>query len=238
MKIKNVMLFTYDFPHKKTQDFALRLLCEGYQVDYIIGAPWRKLPISKSVFRSTPVNEGLIHPKKIAGALGARYVAYPHGSSETINFLKNNPVDLYIIAGARILPETVIEASYNKILNIHPGLLPENRGLDTLWWAIDQDIPLGLSAHFISAKIDKGSLIHREHLHLNADDDIRDVTLRLLEKQPDVLIKAMDILENGGATALKNLDFEKTSYYSKMDQDKESEAMLKFPQWLSKYADS
>ena len=234
MKIKNVMLFCYDFPHKKTQDFIVRLLTEGYKISYVIGAPWKKLPISKSSVRLSPTHEGLIHPRKLCQAFGINYVVMDHSSPETEEFIKKNLVDLCIISGARILPKEIIRACSNKILNLHPGLLPQVRGLDTILWSIYFDLPLGITAHFISPKIDKGVVIYKEKLKLNTDDTIFDVSQRLLEKQEDVLLKAIDLLKQD--VKLENIDFAKSPYNTKMDPGAEKNAMEKFPIWLKKYA--
>lgn len=235
MKVRNVMIFAYDFPHKKTQDFIFRLTSEGYNIKYIIGAPWKKINSQKSTLRVFPVNEGVIHPKKLSKALGIKYLVSSHNDIRTVKYIKNNPVDLYIIGGARILSVDIIDASANNILNIHPGLLPENRGLDTLLWSIYNDIPIGISAHFISSKIDKGRLIYKEKLKLNSEDTLQEVALRLIEKQSDVLVKTISLINRKGY-GFKDIDFTKSSYFSKMNSEKEKTIPSKFKKWIKKYS--
>ena len=208
MKIKKVMLFCYDFPHKKTQDFLIRLLIEGYKVEYVIAAPLKKLDIQEPSVHIAPHHIGLIHPKVLCNMLGVTYNTYDHNSQESINYVIRHSVDLYIISGARILSSALINASHQRILNIHPGLLPEMRGLDTLPWSIYENIPIGISGHLISQKIDGGFLIYKENLSLYYDDTIIDVSLRLLEKQSDILIKSIKQLETI-KTPVRNLDSKK-----------------------------
>lgn len=232
MRIKNVMLFCYDFPHKKTQDFILRLLVEGYIIKYVIAAPWKKLTIEQPVIRIAPSHTGLIHPQKICQHFEISYKVFPHESSEATGHIKRYPVDLFIISGARILPNKLIEESGRKILNIHPGLLPEVRGIDTLLWSIYHNVPIGITAHFISSRIDSGTFIYKEKLRLYKTDALIDVSLRLLEKQPDILIKALNILKSISPATTANLDTIESMYNKKMSSQQERETISKFQSWL------
>ena len=236
MKIKKLMLFTYDFPHKKTQDFLLRLIVEGYKIKYCIVAPWRKLNIQAPFIRIEQKHVGLIHPRLICQRFNIKYLSSEHNSKQVVNFIKNNPVDLYIIAGARILSQEIIQVCNDKILNIHPGLLPDVRGLDTFLWSIHYEKPLGISAHFIKSKIDSGLLIYKENLGLYKNDAILDINLRLLEQQNEVLIKALNILKKTKVNDLKNLLKLKSAYNTKMEPNLEKATIKKFKSWLKKFA--
>lgn len=235
MKIKNLMLFCYDFPHKKTQDFIVRLLVEGYKINYVLAAPFQKLDIPESKIRTAPKNSGLIHPRLLCQTFNIPYLVLNHNSRQVADYLKNHPMDLYIIAGARILSENIIDATNRKVLNIHPGLLPEIRGLDTLLWSIYNNQPIGITAHFISSNIDSGLFIYKEKLKLYKDDTIIDVSLRLLEYQIEILIKSIKVLEEKELKDLKNLDDKKNPYYSKMPISFEKKTCQNFPKWLKMY---
>ncbi len=236
MKTHKLMLFVYDLPHKKTQDFIFRLIVEGYKIDYCIAAPWKKLNIKPSLVRVDQKHEGLMHPKIICEKFNIKYLVLDHDSEETIKYIKDNPVDLYVISGARILSEGVIQACRGKVLNIHPGLLPDVRGLDTFLWSIYYKKPLGITAHFITPKIDSGLFIYRERLPLFQDDTPFDVTLRLLEYQTDILIKSLQMLEKTQVGKLRDLTKYKNRYNTKMDEKTEKESLDKFKGWLKTFA--
>lgn len=236
MKIKKLMLFGYHFPHKKTQDFLFRLLVEGYQIEYVLAAPWQKLNLSPANIRIAPENVGLIHPQKICQRFGINYLVFEHNSQEAIDYLQKHQVDLGIISGARILSKAVIKAAKNKILNIHPGLLPEVRGLDTLLWSIHKNRPLGISAHLLGARIDSGRLIYKEKLRLKKDDTVIDASLRLLEKQTDILVKSLQVLAKKRLDQLKNLNLQNNPYYSKMSRQMEGKTIKKFSSWLKNHS--
>lgn len=237
MKTKKLMLFAYDFPHKKTQDFLFRLLVEGYKIEYCIAAPWKKLNITPSTVRIDQRHEGLVHPKKICDFFGINYLSSDHSSRETIEYIKKNQVDLYIISGARILTKEVIKICGGKVLNIHPGLLPDVRGLDTFLWSIHYKKALGITAHFITPKIDSGLLIYKEKLPIYKDDSFFDITLRLLEYQTDILIKALKILEEKRQEDLDDLSKYKDLYNTKMGKGLEKETLNKLKEWIEIFAD-
>lgn len=232
MKIKKIMLFTYDFPHKKTQDFIYRLLSEGYEIKYVISAPWTDLRIAKPTVRTSPVHAGLVHPRVICKAFNIKYIVTDHNSTLAMKYLKKHKVDLYVIAGARILSKKVIETTDYKILNIHPGILPKIRGLDTLLWSIYYNEPIGISAHLISEKIDLGKLVMRKKLKLNKDDTIIDISLRLLEEQSDVLISAIEKLKQKTQRELKDINLNPVNYNTKMQGNLEQKMIKKFNLWL------
>ncbi len=237
MKTKKIMLFGYDFPHKKTQDFLFRLMVEGYEIEYCIAAGWKKLNITPSSIRIDQKHTGLVHPKKICDFFNIKYVVGDHDSKIVKEYIKQNPVDLYIISGARILTQEIIEACQGKVLNIHPGFLPEVRGLDTFLWSIYYKKPLGITAHFITSKIDSGLLIYKEKLPIYKDDTAFDITLRLLEYQTDVLIKALKEIEGKNREELDDLSKYKDSYNTKMNNKLEKEALEQLKEWIGVFAD-
>lgn len=233
---RHLMLFTYDFPYKKTQDFIFRLMLEGYHIDYIIAAPWQDLNLSSPSMRIKPRHTGLVHPKLIADYFKIPYKVYNHNSYETISYLKAHPVSFSIISGARILKKDVINAAQNKIINIHPGLIPETRGLDTLLWAISTNQPIGITAHFIDPSIDGGSVIYREKLKIYPDDTIIDISLRQLEKQTDILIKSLMFLRQG-ETKLQKVDTVNHPSRGKMSIELEKSTIKKFPAWREYFSE-
>jgi len=115
----------------------------------------------------------------------------PHNSELTCRLLKNSGARLGIIGGARILTRQVINALELGILNLHPGILPEVRGLDALQWAIYKGLPLGVTAHLINEHIDAGKMVSRELVPEYRDDLLVDLSLRLEEAQIAIVSNAV-----------------------------------------------
>ena len=133
-----------------------------------------------------------IHTAEICAKFKIPYIVKPHADIEGGN--------LGIIGGARILPDHVIQKYSIGIINIHPGLLPNNRGLDNIKWALYHDMPQGLTVHFIDKYVDRGQIILKKKVPVYDDDKIYHIHQRLVSMQPKVLIDALNILERGGET--------------------------------------
>src|SRR3989338_7782841 len=120
-------IFAYNFPHKKTQEGLLELFLQGIPVKCIFAADPVELKFYQSKIRIAPKGMRYEHPQKIAERLGIPYHVVAHSSKECEELIKHYKLDLGIILGARILKENIINAFGMWVLNMHPGMLPQNR---------------------------------------------------------------------------------------------------------------
>lgn len=191
-------VFAYNFPHRKTQDFLLRLFLEKVDVALILAADPVNLGIPQaSVRMKVRGGGGLIHPRIIAERLGWRYEVVEHNSGCTIELLREERIDVAVISGARILKANVIEAVPGGVINFHPGLLPEGRGLDAMQWAIYEDRPIGVTAHLIDSRVDAGLVLLKREIAVQLDDTVFDLSQRLMDVQSDMLPEALVKLAQG-----------------------------------------
>ena len=155
-------VFTYDFPHRKSSEGLLRLALAGVPPKIVFSAPRVELHARTPKYPNFISGGAPFHPKEIATALGLNYLERPH--SECIPVARQQNIEIALVLGARILPQNLIDAFPGGVYNIHPGVLPSNRGLDTVKHAILQGMPLGVTLHRIGAKIDSGELIRLLYL--------------------------------------------------------------------------
>ena len=188
-------VFAYDFPHTKSKDFIIALQTMKKNIDCVLAAPKIKLNLPESTIRIAVKHNEFFHPKKIAQLFDIPYFVVPHNSKECIEIIKERDIDIGIIGGARILSKGVIEVFNYGIINFHPGLIPENRGLDNLKWAIYLDIHQGVTVHFIDERVDAGRIILRKEVPVYPDDTLFDVNERLYETQLELIKPALDIVE-------------------------------------------
>jgi len=101
----------------------------------------------------------------------------------------HNP-DLVVLAGfMRILGPAVIERFQNRIINLHPSLLPLYRGTDTYQRAIAAgDREHGASMHFVTGELDGGPLISQVRIHVAADDTAETLAARLAPREHDLIV--------------------------------------------------
>ena len=92
----------------------------------------------------------------------------------------SNP-DLIVLAGfMRILTSVMTEAFRNKIINIHPSLLPKYPGLDTHNSVIKNgDLKHGITIHFVNEVLDGGQIIAQGEISVNADETLEELKTRI-----------------------------------------------------------
>ena len=95
-----------------------------------------------------------------------------------------NP-DLVILAGfMRILTADFVNHYSDKLLNIHPSLLPKFKGLNTHQRAIDAKEPEhGATVHFVTAELDDGPIVLQEKVPVLVDDDAKTLAKRVLVEE-------------------------------------------------------
>ena len=193
MALNNLVVFCYDFPHLKTK-LGLQLLdIFGPINSTIIAAPWEKLEIEESKIRTSTNEEEYLHPKEICKDKNWDYFALKHNSSEAINILKETKPDYGVIFGSRILSREVIDSFEVGIFNLHPGLLPENRGLNTIQNAIFKNIPQAVTLHFIDSEIDMGQKIYTEYISIEKQDNLFDIQKKITNTEMKIL---KDLFQN------------------------------------------
>jgi phosphoribosylglycinamide formyltransferase-1 len=186
------IVFAYDFPHKKGQDVIMRLTALGYKPRAVLAAPYVSLGLPKSIVRVKPRHADLMDPEELCRRLAIDYQVVDHASETCLLMLSELETEIGVVAGARILPLHVIERFRRGIINLHPGLLPQVRGLDSLQWAIYRDQPLGATAHLIDRRVDAGWILERRVIPEHADDTLVDLGLRLYETQLALLKPALE----------------------------------------------
>jgi phosphoribosylglycinamide formyltransferase-1 len=189
-----IVLFCYNFPHKKTQDFLHRLFVENADVVAVLSADPVPLNIPASAIRLKPRLVGLMHPRDICGRYGWRYEVVDHASDACARVIREVAGEVGIVAGARILKEPVLSAPTRGIVNFHPGLIPEVRGLDALQWAIYEGHAIGVTAHLIDQRVDAGRILLRQEIPLRKDDTLMEVAMRLQDIQSDLLPEVLSLL--------------------------------------------
>jgi phosphoribosylglycinamide formyltransferase-1 len=93
--------------------------------------------------------------------------------------------DLVVLAGfMRILTPAFVQHYENRIINIHPSLLPSFVGLHTHQQALDAGVKLhGATVHFVTAELDHGPIIDQACIRVLSDDTEQSLAQRLLEKE-------------------------------------------------------
>tara|TARA_B100000900_G_scaffold326500_1_gene286530 strand:+ start:243 stop:884 length:642 start_codon:yes stop_codon:yes gene_type:complete len=111
------------------------------------------------------------------------YQSKKEHEAELSDQLARRKPDLIVLAGyMSILSETFIEKFNGRIINIHPSLLPNYRGLNTHARVLaDKCSEHGVSVHMVTATLDDGPLIAQAKLAVKADDTKQTLSERVLK---------------------------------------------------------
>ena len=95
--------------------------------------------------------------------------------------LQDSNPDLIVLAGfMRILTPVMIEAFKNKIINIHPSLLPKYPGLDTHNSVIKNgDLKHGVTIHYVNEVLDGGQIIAQGEISVNGNETSEELKTRI-----------------------------------------------------------
>ena len=118
---------------------------------------------------------------------------------ELINILKNNSVDLVILAGfMRVLTPTFLKAFTQKIMNIHPALLPSFPGIHGQKQALEYGVKLsGCTVHFVDEGVDTGPIIIQSAVQVFDDDTEETLAARILKEEHRIYPQAIQFYTEG-----------------------------------------
>ena len=105
--------------------------------------------------------------------------------AEMIARLHQHKVDLVCLAGyMRIISPAFIAAFPNRILNVHPSLLPAFPGLDAQRQAFDYGAKVaGCTVHFVDEAVDHGVIVLQRTVPVNDEDTPETLSARILEQE-------------------------------------------------------
>jgi phosphoribosylglycinamide formyltransferase-1 len=118
---------------------------------------------------------------------------------EIIKTLKEKKIDLVVLAGyMRILSPYFIRAYQNKIMNIHPALLPSFIGLHAQKQAVEYGVKIsGCTVHFVDEGIDSGPIILQKAVEVSEDDTEESLTEKILNEEHQIYPQAIQLFCEG-----------------------------------------
>ena len=116
-----------------------------------------------------------------------------------VECLKEKDVDLVVLAGyMRVLSPYFIRTYKNKIINIHPALLPSFPGLHAQRQAIEHGVKIsGCTVHFVDEGVDSGPIILQKAVELKDDDTEELLAERILKEEHRIYPRAIKLFSQG-----------------------------------------
>lgn len=115
--------------------------------------------------------------------------------------LKEHHIELVALAGfMRLLTSWFVTQWHDRMINIHPALLPSFKGLDTHERALEAGVKLhGATVHFVSAEMDDGPIIIQGAVPVLQGDTPESLGARVLAVEHKIYPKALELVASGHA---------------------------------------
>ncbi len=129
----------------------------------------------------------------------AKEITLEQFSKELAETVAELSPDLVVLAGfMRIVDSSFVGAFRQKIINIHPSLLPAFRGLHAQQQAIDSGVRIaGCSVHFVNEEMDAGPIIAQAAVPVYAHDDADSLSSRILTRDHLLLPTVIHLIAQG-----------------------------------------
>lgn len=113
--------------------------------------------------------------------------------------LATEDIDLVVLAGfLRILTGAFVRAFPNRIINIHPALLPAFPGLDAQGQALAYGVRVaGATTHFVDEQVDHGPIILQSVVPVRPEDGSDDLSRNILETEHRILVDSVRLFAEG-----------------------------------------
>jgi len=122
--------------------------------------------------------------------------AYDHA---VVDLLRGRGVELVVLAGfMRLLSPVFINAYSNRIMNIHPALLPSFPGLHVQKKAVEHGVRFaGCTVHFVNEECDEGPIIIQAVVPVFPDDTDETLAARILKQEHRIYVRAIQLYAEG-----------------------------------------
>lgn len=116
-----------------------------------------------------------------------------------IDELRTHEVELVCLAGfMRLLSANFVKAFPNRVLNIHPSLLPAFPGLDAQRQALDHGVKItGCTVHYVDEFLDSGPIVIQSAVPVLDQDTVESLSARILLQEHQIYSQAIQMIEEG-----------------------------------------
>lgn len=179
------LVLTYDALHRKTYDTLCLLKASGYHDVLVWAVPMHYKKSFRPLYEHRPSISNHVSTEELCANFGYQYIRSVNGYTD-ISINAEVPI---LVCGAGIIPQEIVNKY--KIINAHPGYIPLVRGLDALKWAIYDDMPIGVTTHFLGDEVDAGEVIERRQIPIYSKDSFHILAQRVYETEIEMLVGAL-----------------------------------------------
>tara|TARA_E500000331_G_C17185110_1_gene682294 strand:- start:113 stop:859 length:747 start_codon:yes stop_codon:yes gene_type:complete len=137
-------------------------------------------------------------------------------SENFFSLLEKENIDIvFLLWWPKIVKENIIGQAKIGFVNLHPSLLPYNRGKHPYYWSIVENTPAGVSIHFITKNIDDGSIIAQREIPIDITTTGEDLYNKSIKEIINLFKEAYPKIISGNIESTGQKDKESTFHLSK-----------------------
>ncbi len=123
----------------------------------------------------------------------------PAFDAAVVEVLRAHRVECVVLAGfMRLVTSTLLDAFPDRVVNVHPALLPAFPGIHAQRQALDYGVAIsGCTVHLVDAGMDTGPVIAQAAVPVLDDDDEASLTARILQKEHELLPTVLQWIADG-----------------------------------------
>ncbi len=175
------------------------------------------------------VSDRVCGVKNVADDFGKEFIVLSPKKGETfsdcfLNFVQKNEIDYVFAVYTKILKGELLENYENKILNIHPSILPAFPGLSSFEKAVKAGVRfIGSTVHFIDKGVDTGPVIIQSSVPLDPVLSFDELRHKVFIDQCRIVLQAFKWIDEGrlriqnGTVTIKNANFSSYRYSPNLD---------------------
>jgi len=137
-----------------------------------------------------------INPRDSEGKLKSR----EEFDQECLQACREYKIDLIILIGyMRIISKILVKAYPERIMNIHPSLLPKYPGMDL---DVHQEVlknkekESGCTLHWVTEELDAGPIIIQEKVPVEADETVESLKAKVQAKEQEVILRGIEMVRD------------------------------------------
>ena len=131
---------------------------------------------------------------KRAAKFGIPHIHIPHKNEDLmIRTIRAFDPDLIVLAGYMRILSSRFVGSFDKIINVHPSLLPKYKGANAVEQALESgDTETGCTVHYVTDELDSGEIILQSKVPILPNDDIISLTKSIQRMEYAILPAAIE----------------------------------------------
>lgn len=218
-----ICVLTYDVPHLKTAQLIVGLRNRGLKNIDLLLTPFSNRSKREVVFEHRPNQFVGPSPQALAKYIDGVVYDYQRWPNMVEQY------DFFLVCGSNLIEPAF--SNTGKILNVHAGLIPVVRGLDSFKWAILNMLPLGNTLHRIDETADAGEVLAHRNTPVFSTDSLEMLAQRHYDNEIWML-RNFDLLLAEKRPEMRDV----RDPTRRMSMEIEHRMMDKFPEYRAKFA--